>query len=151
LKPGALATRHILRQDAGQLVPDGCNSARTRCSSLAGDGRSVRLPELARPVIPRLDARPTPIRGTSTPPARIPMTWQPDIDELNRRAAMSRQMGGADSVAFHKSRGKLTVRERLDLLADTATFRETGVLAGRPEWRGNELVRLTPANSVTGV
>ena len=78
------------------------------------------------------------------------MTWQPDIDELNRRAAMSRQMGGAESVAFHKSRGKLTVRERLDLLADPNTFRETGALAGRPEWDGNELKKLTPANAVTG-
>jgi acetyl-CoA carboxylase carboxyltransferase component len=79
------------------------------------------------------------------------MTWQPDIDEFNRRAAMSHKMGGADSVAFHKSRGKLTVRERLDLLADRGTFRETGVLAGRPEWDGNTLVDLTPANAVTGV
>jgi acetyl-CoA carboxylase carboxyltransferase component len=81
------------------------------------------------------------------------MTWQAEIDELNRRASMSRKMGGADSVAFHKGRGKLTVRERLDMLADPGTFRETGVLAGRPEWEdnGKELVNLTPANSVTGV
>ena len=52
------------------------------------------------------------------------MSWQPDIDEFNRRAAMSRQMGGADSVAFHRSRGKLTVRERLDILADPGTFQK---------------------------
>ena len=79
------------------------------------------------------------------------MSWQPDIDELNRRTAMSHQMGGADSIAFHKGRGKLTVRERIDILADQGSFRETGALAGRPEWNGNELANLTPANSVTGV
>jgi len=79
------------------------------------------------------------------------MSWQPEIDELNRRTAMSHALGGPESVAFHKGRGKLTVRERLDLLADAGTFRETGALAGRPEWDGNELTKLTPANSVTGV
>jgi acetyl-CoA carboxylase carboxyltransferase component len=79
------------------------------------------------------------------------MTWQAEVDEFNRRAAMSHQMGGPDSVAFHKGRGKLTVRERIDTLADAGTFRETGVLTGRPEWEGDELKSLTPANSVTGV
>ena len=64
---------------------------------------------------------------------------------------MAHKMGGDDSVAFHKGRGKLTVRERLDLLADPGTFRETGVLAGRAEWDGNQLANLTPANAVTGV
>ena len=36
------------------------------------------------------------------------------------------------------------MRQRLDLLADPGTFRETGALAGRPEWDGNELKKLTP-------
>lgn len=79
------------------------------------------------------------------------MTWQADIDELQRRADIARQMGGAESVAFHKGRGKLTVRERMDLLADPGTFTETGVLAGKATYDGQELESLTPANSVTGV
>ncbi len=80
------------------------------------------------------------------------MTWQADIDELNRRADIARQMGGPDSVAFHKGRGKLTVRERLDLLADPDGFSETGVLAGKPTYgETGELDALTPANSVTGI
>jgi acetyl-CoA carboxylase carboxyltransferase component len=78
------------------------------------------------------------------------MTWQPDVDELNRRAALAREMGGADAVAFHHGRGKLTVRERIDLLADDGTFRETGVLAGKATWDGDQLETLTPANSVAG-
>jgi acetyl-CoA carboxylase carboxyltransferase component len=79
------------------------------------------------------------------------MSWQADVDELKRRAEIARQMGGADAVAFHKGRGKLTVRERLDLLADPGTFSETGVLAGKATYDGTELESLTPANSVTGV
>lgn len=78
------------------------------------------------------------------------MTWQADIDEMKRRTAMAHEMGGPESVAFHKSRGKLTVRERIGLLADEGSFHETGALAGRAEWNGNELVKLTPANSVAG-
>jgi acetyl-CoA carboxylase carboxyltransferase component len=79
------------------------------------------------------------------------MSWQPEVDELHRRAEMGREMGGPDSIAFHKGRGKLTVRERIDLLADAGSFTETGVLAGRPEWDGTELQGLTPANAVSGV
>ncbi|MCC6267488.1 MAG: hypothetical protein IT300_07960 [Dehalococcoidia bacterium] len=79
------------------------------------------------------------------------MTWQAEIDELHLRADMARQMGGPESVAFHKGRGKLTVRERLDILADPGTFAETGVLAGKATYEGRELEALTPANSVTGV
>ena len=79
------------------------------------------------------------------------MSWQSELDEMERRAELARQMGGSDSVAFHHGRGKLTVRERIDLLTDPGEFEETGVLAGNPEWDGNQLTGLTPANSVVGV
>ena len=79
------------------------------------------------------------------------MSWQSELDEMARRAVLARQMGGADSVAFHHGRGKLTVRERIELLADPDGFEETGVLAGKPEWDGSRLAALTPANSVVGV
>ena len=79
------------------------------------------------------------------------MSWQSELDEMERRAELARQMGGPDSVAFHHGRGKLTVRERIDLLTDPGEFQETGVLAGNPQWDGNELSGLMPANSVVGV
>ena len=79
------------------------------------------------------------------------MSWQAELDELERRAELARQMGGEESVAFHHGRGKLTVRERIDLLADRDGFQESGALAGNPEWDGNRLSGLTPANSVVGV
>jgi methylmalonyl-CoA decarboxylase subunit alpha len=45
--------------------------------------------------------------------------------DLQERKHKIKQMGGAKAVAAQKERGKLTARERLDLLFDTGTFRET--------------------------
>jgi len=56
--------------------------------------------------------------------------WTDEIAEIRRRQALAAEMGGADRVARQKSRGKLTVRERLDALLDPGTFREWGSLAG---------------------
>jgi len=62
------------------------------------------------------------------------MTWQKEIDELRYRQELARQMGGADGVAKQHSRGRLTVRERIDLLLDKDSFREIGSLAGSAEY-----------------
>ena len=56
--------------------------------------------------------------------------WTDEIADIRRRQALAAEMGGADRVARQKSRGKLTVRERLDALLDPGTFREWGSLAG---------------------
>jgi hypothetical protein len=42
------------------------------------------------------------------------MTWKPELDELARREAFARQMGGADKVKRQRDQGRLTVRERID-------------------------------------
>ena len=78
------------------------------------------------------------------------MSWKSDVDELARQTAMAREMGGADGVAFQHGRGKLTVRERIDLLADEGTFHETGALAGTATWNGDAVERLKPSNTVIG-
>lgn len=79
------------------------------------------------------------------------MSWQDEVEELERRLEMIRQMGGPDSVDFHHGRGKLTVRERIDRLQDPGTFREIGALAGTPTWNDDgTLASLTPANYVIG-
>jgi len=50
--------------------------------------------------------------------------------ELRRRQAIVREGGGPDAVARHRSRGKLTARERVDQLIDPATpFLELSPLA----------------------
>ena len=56
--------------------------------------------------------------------------WQDEIAEIRRRQALAAEMGGAERVARQKSRGKLTVRERISALLDPGSFREWGSLAG---------------------
>jgi len=78
------------------------------------------------------------------------MTWQPEIDELRRREALARAMGGADKVARQHAAGRLTVRERIAALLDEGSFEEIGTLAGRATYDGTELAAFRPANFVTG-
>ena len=42
------------------------------------------------------------------------MNWKPELDELMRREAFAREMGGADKVKRQHDGGRLTVRERID-------------------------------------
>ncbi|MDO8491831.1 MAG: carboxyl transferase domain-containing protein [Dehalococcoidia bacterium] len=56
-------------------------------------------------------------------------TNQAKIDELRRREARERALGGAKAVQKQHESGKLTARERLDLLFDPGTFQELDVFA----------------------
>lgn len=56
-------------------------------------------------------------------------------DELSALAAAKRaafDAGRADAVTKQHALGKLTARERLDLLIDRGTFLECGILSGSP-------------------
>ena len=68
--------------------------------------------------------------------------------DLARRRAAAAAMGGEDAVARQHAAGKLTVRERLDLLFDAGSFTEIGVHATHagisPEMTG----KTTPADGV---
>ncbi len=46
------------------------------------------------------------------------------INDLKKREEKLRRMGGDKAVAAHQGKGKLTARQRLDLLFDPGTFRE---------------------------
>lgn len=76
--------------------------------------------------------------------------WNKEIENLERLEKMARQMGGPDRVARHHSRGKLTVRERIDLLADPGSFEEIGTLAGSAVYDGDDPVSFTPTNTLIG-
>ncbi|MCH9672045.1 MAG: methylmalonyl-CoA decarboxylase [Gammaproteobacteria bacterium] len=52
-----------------------------------------------------------------------------DIDRLEARVAESVRMGGAERVAQHHARGRMTVRERVDALVDRGSFHEYARLA----------------------
>ncbi|QQO12241.1 methylmalonyl-CoA carboxyltransferase [Bradyrhizobium diazoefficiens] len=79
------------------------------------------------------------------------MNWKPELDELARREAFAREMGGVDKVKRQHDQGRLTVRERIDGLIDKGSFHEIGAVAGIGEYdSGGDLKKLTPANCVFG-
>jgi len=76
--------------------------------------------------------------------------WDEALAALDRARADGRRMGGAEAIARLHGRGKLTPRERVDLLVDPGSFRELGELVtgmirvpGRPD-------REAPADGVVG-
>src|SRR5258708_3670632 len=79
------------------------------------------------------------------------MSWEAEIDELRRREALARQMGGADKVKRQREGGKLTVRERIDQLLDRGSFHEIGAIAGKARYdNAGALDDFMPANFVFG-
>ncbi|GLR92959.1 MULTISPECIES: acyl-CoA carboxylase subunit beta [Bradyrhizobium] len=79
------------------------------------------------------------------------MNWKPELDELARREAFAREMGGVDKVKRQHDQGRLTVRERIDKLIDKGSFHEIGAISGIGEYDpSGELQKLTPANCVFG-
>src|SRR5258705_9703078 len=79
------------------------------------------------------------------------MTWEPELDELRRREALARELGGPERVERQHTSGRLTVRERIERLFDPDTFHETGALAGSGTYgTDGELESFTPANMVVG-
>uniref|UniRef100_Q07P15 Propionyl-CoA carboxylase n=1 Tax=Rhodopseudomonas palustris (strain BisA53) TaxID=316055 RepID=Q07P15_RHOP5 len=79
------------------------------------------------------------------------MVWKPELDELARREAFARQMGGVDKVKRQHDQGRLTVRERIDKLIDKDSFHEVGAVSGIGEYDAHgELLEVTPANCVFG-
>jgi acetyl-CoA carboxylase carboxyltransferase component len=79
------------------------------------------------------------------------MSWEADIEELRRREALARQMGGPDKVKRQHDAGRLTVRERIEQLLDPGSFHEIGALAGRAQYGADgQLEAFQPANFVLG-
>jgi acetyl-CoA carboxylase carboxyltransferase component len=79
------------------------------------------------------------------------MVWEPEIEEIERRRRLAHQMGGEERVRQQHEAGKLTVRERIELLADPGSFDEAGVMAGHAEYEGATMTSFLPQGYVTGV
>jgi acetyl-CoA carboxylase carboxyltransferase component len=86
--------------------------------------------------------------STDTGPASA---WEPELEELRQRRALALQMGGEANIARQHDNGKLTVRERLDRLADAGSFREFFPLAGHATYDADELASFTPRAVVEGL
>ncbi len=79
------------------------------------------------------------------------MSWQKEIDELRKREAIAREMGGAERVERQHDNNRLTVRERIDGLVDEGSFHEIGAIAGRAEYDDEgERKSFVPTNFVLG-
>ncbi|MFP4518721.1 MAG: acyl-CoA carboxylase subunit beta [Oceanicaulis sp.] len=79
------------------------------------------------------------------------MSWKDEIDELRKRQALAKGMGGPDKLARQKAAGRLNVRERIDLLLDAGSFKEIGSITGTPRHgEDGALDGFTPANCLFG-
>jgi acetyl-CoA carboxylase carboxyltransferase component len=74
------------------------------------------------------------------------VTWEPELEELRRREAQARELGGPERVGRQRASGRLTVRERIERLLDPGSFHEIGALAGAARPDGG----VTPSPFVVG-
>jgi acetyl-CoA carboxylase carboxyltransferase component len=86
----------------------------------------------------------------ATPKGDSLLSWQDEVDELNRRIALAKEMGGPTGIERQHANGRYTVRERIDLLLDYGSFHEIGALAGQPGYQDGKLVSFLPSNFVMG-
>lgn len=82
-------------------------------------------------------------------------TWAPLLAETRvlQKLALARLAPGSDDpgVVRQRSRGKLTCRERIELLLDDGSFREVGSVAGFASYdEDGSVTAFTPANHVGG-
>ena len=96
-----------------------------------------------------------PAEGAKRHVASVEETWAPMLEDVAtmQRLALERLAPGSEDpgVVRQRSRGKLTCRERIDLLLDDGTFREVGSIAGFASYDDEgAITAFTPANHVGG-
>ena len=67
--------------------------------------------------------------GTTEKLTGTAASWADDLAELEERRERALGMGGPERVEGEHERGRLTARERIDLLLDEGSFQEVGKLA----------------------
>ena len=79
------------------------------------------------------------------------MSWQDEIDELERRRLLARAMGGPEKLVRQRDQGKLNARERIAALVDPGSFHEVGELAGFATYdQDGAMAAFQPANFLFG-
>src|SRR5689334_13460203 len=91
-----------------------------------------------------------PTASRCLPSTDLTMSWQSELEELQRRQQLAQQMGGAEGVARQHAQGKLTVRERLERLLDPGSLQEFRMLVGSATYDGEQLTGFVPKPSVEG-
>jgi acetyl-CoA carboxylase carboxyltransferase component len=80
------------------------------------------------------------------------LSWKPEVEGIEERRRRAAELGGPEAVAKQHELGRLTIRERIDALADAGSFREHGPVAGESETdEQGRVVSFRPANYVVGV
>ena len=76
------------------------------------------------------------------------MSWQKEIDELNKRKNLAQELGGKEKVERQHKANRNTIRERINLFFDKDSFQEFGMLSGQSSYKDTgELESFLPANS----
>ncbi|MEO1140931.1 MAG: carboxyl transferase domain-containing protein [Pseudomonadota bacterium] len=79
------------------------------------------------------------------------MSWKSEVDQIYERRELAKQQGGPEAISKHHNKGKLTIRERIDVLLDDGSFEELGMGAGEAELDENgQITDFSPANYVLG-
>jgi acetyl/propionyl-CoA carboxylase alpha subunit/acetyl-CoA carboxylase carboxyltransferase component len=96
-----------------------------------------------------------PSAGAAAPRTHGEDTWGPTLGEVKALQAIAHARfapGSTDpGVVRQRSRGKLTCRERIDLLLDPGSFRELGSIAGFASYDDEgRIADFTPSNHVGG-
>ena len=80
------------------------------------------------------------------------MSWEKEAKEIQKRRELARQQGGEESIEKHHSRGKLTIRERINAFLDKDSFQEHGKMTGGATLDDDGNVEsFAPANYVVGM
>ena len=66
--------------------------------------------------------------------------WEETLEDLERRRAAGRAMGGEERLAKHRAAGKLDARARIAHLLDDGSFQELGTLVGGPDLPADAVV-----------
>lgn len=79
------------------------------------------------------------------------MNWKKETTELKKRRKLAKSQGGKEAIKLQHAKGRLTLRERINLLLDENSFEEQGEIAGGSEVNEEgKLESLTPANFILG-
>ena len=60
------------------------------------------------------------------------MSWEQEVKEIERRRHLAQQQGGKEGIAKQHARGRMTIRERIEVLLDEGSFQEHGRATASP-------------------
>ena len=79
------------------------------------------------------------------------MSFESEMNEVRLMRKLGKRMGGPDGIERQQSQGRLTVRERINLLVDGESFEEIGSTHGVAQFdEDNALTSFRPGSTVRG-